>query len=350
MVGSITFGGLADRYGRKPVICAACLVFGLFALLTPLATTLAQLAGLRFLTGIGLGAAIPNLMTLTAEHAPGNRRAFAAGAMFCGFPLGALIGGLAAPSLIEGGGWQALFVWGGVLPLAMIVPLFLLLVESPQWQKRKDGEVRQLMPLRNLFGPEFAAITPLLWLAFIANMLAMYFLINWLPILFATGGANLAQSSMTSVLLNLGGIVGCLAVTPLVDRFGAIKVMPLVFILSATAILAIGLVPAASNAMISAILLAGLGTMGAQMGSNAFAMFVYPTALRASGLGWALSMGRIGSVIGPLLGGALLAWNRQPSQLFLVIGCIALLPALVFLVIGQIAARRQQHGEVTIGT
>jgi AAHS family 4-hydroxybenzoate transporter-like MFS transporter len=126
--------------------------------------------------------------------------------------------------------------------------------------------------------------------------------------------------------------------------------MPLVFILSATAILAIGLVPAASNAMISAILLAGLGTMGAQMGSNAFAMFVYPTALRASGLGWALSMGRIGSVIGPLLGGALLAWNRQPSQLFLVIGCIALLPALVFLVIGQIAARRQQHGEVTIGT
>lgn len=339
MLGSIAFGALADRFGRKPIICTACFVFGLFALLTPLATTLLELAGFRFLTGIGLGAAIPNLMTLTAEHAPGNRRAFAAGAMFCGFPLGALLGGLAAPSVIEESGWQGLFFWGGVLPLAMVVPLFLLLVESPEWQARDVQKSRRLIPLRSLFGQELAIITPLLWLAFIANLLAMYFLINWLPILFAAGGADLGKSTMTSVLLNLGGIVGCLAVTPLVDRFGAIKVMPLVFGLSATAILAIGLVPAASIPMVFAILLAGFGTMGAQMGSNAFAMFAYPTALRASGLGWALSMGRIGSIIGPLLGGALLALQFQPAELFPVVAVIAMLPALVFIVIGRIAAR-----------
>jgi AAHS family 4-hydroxybenzoate transporter-like MFS transporter len=221
----------------------------------------------------------------------------------------------------------------------MVVPLFLLLVESPEWQARDVQKSRRLIPLRSLFGQELAIITPLLWLAFIANLLAMYFLINWLPILFAAGGADLGKSTMTSVLLNLGGIVGCLAVTPLVDRFGAIKVMPLVFGLSATAILAIGLVPAASIPMVFAILLAGFGTMGAQMGSNAFAMFAYPTALRASGLGWALSMGRIGSIIGPLLGGALLALQFQPAELFPVVAVFAMLPALVFIVIGRIAAR-----------
>ena len=111
-------------------------------------------------------------MTLTAEHAPGNRRAFAAGAMFCGFPLGALLGGLAAPSVIEESGWQGLFFWGGVLPLAMVVPLFLLLVESPEWQARDVQKSRRLIPLRSLFGQELAIITPLLWLAFIANLLA----------------------------------------------------------------------------------------------------------------------------------------------------------------------------------
>lgn len=342
MLGSIAFGGLADRYGRKPIICIACFVFGLFALLTPLAGTLSELAIFRFLTGIGLGAAIPNLMTLTAEHAPGNRRALAAGGMFCGFPLGAMIGGLAAPTIIESAGWQGLFFWGGVLPLAMVVPLFLLLVESPEWQPRKVANADHLIPLSGLFGHRLGAITPLLWLAFIANLLAMYFLINWLPILFSAGGADLGQSTMTSVLLNLGGIAGCLAVTPLVDRFGAIRVMPMVFALSATAILSIGLVPAASNTMIFAILLAGFGTMGAQMGSNAFAMFVYPTALRASGLGWALSIGRIGSVLGPLLGGTLLAWHLQPSELFLVVGIIAILPAVFFIIIGRVAAQRER--------
>lgn len=340
MLGSIAFGALADRHGRKPVICAACFIFGLFALLTPLATKPGELAALRFLTGIGLGAAIPNLMALTAEHAPANRRALAAGAMFCGFPLGALVGGLAAPAVIETSGWQGLFVWGGALPLAMVVPLYFLLVESPEWLARPGQRKLGLIPLRSLFGHGLALVTPLLWLAFIANLLAMYFLINWLPILFAAEGADLDQATQTSILLNLGGIAGCLGVTPLVDRFGALRVMPLIFGLSAIAILSIGLVPPTSALMVVAILLAGFGTMGAQMGSNAFAMFLYPAALRASGLGWALSAGRIGSIAGPLLGGILLVWQFRPSELFLVVGMIAMAPALIFVVIRGLAARR----------
>jgi len=350
MLGSIVFGGLADRLGRKPVICAACFVFGLFALLTPLATTLHELAALRFLTGIGLGAAIPNLMTLTAEHASANRRALAAGAMFCGFPLGALIGGLAAPTVIESWGWQGLFVWGGVLPLAMVAPLSFLLVESPEWQRRKTGQDLPKGQLRDLFASNLAAITPLLWLAFIANLLAMYFLMNWLPILFAANGANLTQSAMTSVLLNLGGIAGCLGVTTLVDRLGALRVMPVVFTLSAAAILAIGLIAPASNGMIIAIFLAGFGTMGAQMGGNAFAMSVYPTVLRAMGLGWALSMGRIGSIAGPLLGGLLLASQFAPSDLFFAVATIALVPAVIFIVIGRIAHRRGSDGRSALAS
>ncbi|MGX7927202.1 MFS transporter [Tsuneonella sp. HG094] len=348
MLGSVVFGDLADRYGRKPVICAACFMFGLFALLTPLAATLHDLAALRFLTGVGLGAAIPNLMTLTAEHAPGNRRALAAGAMFCGFPLGALVGGLAAPMVISNWGWQGLFVWGGVLPLAMVGPLCGLLVESPEWKRRKTGQGPPSGQLRELFASDLAVITPLLWLAFVANLLAMYFLMNWLPILFAAGGANVSQSTMTSVLLNLGGIAGCIGVTPLVDRFGALRVMPVVFAMSAVATLAIGLTTPSSGGMTIAILLAGFGTMGAQMGSNAFAMSVYPTILRATGLGWALSIGRIGSIAGPLLGGVLLAWRFAPSDLFSAVAIVALLPAVVFLIIGRIARRDTDRDQTAV--
>lgn len=344
MLGSIVFGRLADRYGRKPVVCAACFMFGLFALLTPLASTLYDLSALRFLTGVGLGAAIPNLMTLTAEHAPGNRRALAAGAMFCGFPLGALVGGLAAPAVIASSGWQGLFVWGGLLPLAMVAPLWVFLVESPEWQGRTAKKVRPSGQMRDLFASSLGAITPLMWLAFAANLLAMYFLMNWLPTLFADGGADVSQSALTSVLLNLGGIAGCVGVTPLVDRLGALRVMPVVFVMSAAATLAIGLTTPASSGMMLAILLAGFGTMGAQMGSNAFAMSVYPTELRATGLGWALSMGRIGSIAGPLLGSALLAWQFVPAAIFSVVAVIALVPALVFLVIGRIARSRAADG------
>ncbi len=343
MLGSIAFGGVADRYGRKPVICAACLAFGLLALLTPLSSSPLELAAFRFFTGIGLGAAIPNLMTLTAEHAPGKRRALAAGAMFCGFPLGALLGGLAAPGLIAIGGWQGLFILGGVLPIIMVLPLLLFLAESPEWRGRTEKADRETIRLRSLFGGTLAIVTPLLWLAFIANLLVMYFLINWLPILFAADGADLGRSTMTSVLLNLGGIGGCLGVTPLVDRFGALKVMPLIFGATALAILAIGVIPAGSSIMIIAILMAGFGTMGAQMGCNAFAMFIYPAAWRASGLGWALSIGRIGSVAGPLLGGLLLALHFEPSELFLVIGPIAMVPGLLFIAIKRIALRQKQR-------
>lgn len=336
MVGSTLFGAAADRWGRKPVICISSAIFGTFALLTPLASNLTELAIWRFLTGIGLGAAIPNLIALTAEHAPGHRRALATGVMFCGFPLGALLCGLAAPTVINGYGWEWIFVAGGILPLLLTPILIWALVESPVWLNRNTEQATSLVPVKDLFANGYAPVTTLLWLGFFASLLVMYFLINWMPSIFTDAGRSLEQATRTTVLLNIGGIVGGFLVTPMIDRFGALKVLPIVFGIAAVAVLMIGRLIPGSTAMFAAIFLAGVGVIGGQLGGNAFAASVYPTTLRASGVGWALSFGRIGSVIGPVLGGILLASGMATSGLFAIAAVITVIPAIMFILIGKL--------------
>jgi MFS transporter, AAHS family, 4-hydroxybenzoate transporter len=236
--------------------------FGIFALLTPLATNLTELAIWRFLTGIGLGVAIPNLIALTAEHAPGHRRALATGVMFCGFPLGALLCGLAAPSVINGLGWEWIFYLGGVLPLLFAPVLIFTLVESPVWMNREQEKATSLVPVKDLFADRYAPVTSLLWTAFFAILLVMYFIVNWMPSIFVDAGLTLEQATRTTVILNMGGIAGGLLITRLIDRFGAVKVLPLVFIMAAIAVLSIGRLEPGSIGMFTAIFVAGIGVIG----------------------------------------------------------------------------------------
>ncbi|QLC23918.1 MFS transporter [Parasphingopyxis algicola] len=335
MIGSTLFGAAADRWGRKPIICIAAAIFGLFSLLTATSSTMGELLLWRFLTGIGLGAAIPNLIALTAEHAPERHRALALGVMFCGFPAGALMCGLAAPAMVEAGGWELIFVIGGIFPLILAPILWWALKESPDWLSNRGLAKPNLVPVGQLFSKEFRGLSALLWLAFFANLFALYFLINWMPSVFTEAGLSFEAASQTTVILNVGGIAGGLLINPLIDRFGAFRILPVTFGFAGIAVALVGQIEPASALLLPAIFCAGIGVIGGQLGGNAFAAAAYPALLRASGVGWALSVGRIGAVAGPAIGGILLARGVGLEGLFLAAAASTLVPTAVFLLLGR---------------
>jgi AAHS family 4-hydroxybenzoate transporter-like MFS transporter len=254
-VGALALGPAADRWGRKPVIITSTLIFGLFALLTPIADSLNALMLMRFLTGLGLGGAMPNIIALTSEYAPKAKRATLVTLMFCGFPLGAVLGGLLSAQLMANFGWQVVFYLGGILPLALLPALLLWLPESIRYLvARGSGQDRPLAILRRLdpaggYGDGTRCVLPeetvtgspiaqlltqgrafgtgLLWIVFFCNLLILYFLINWLPSVLQQAGMPIERAIIATVVLNAGGIIGGLTLGQLVDRrqpFGILTV------------------------------------------------------------------------------------------------------------------------------
>ena len=352
-VGAFVLSPAADRFGRRSVILFSVLLFGIFALITARATTLNELLLYRFLTGLGLGGAMPNIIALTSEYAPKRMRAFLIGVMFCGFPLGSTVGGVVSAPLIGSFGWQSVFVVGGILPLLTLFALFIWLPESIRYLVARgtaDERIARLVakldptipqntesryvihgpravgfPVTKLFQEGRAPMTVLLWIAFFMNLLVMYFLVNWMPSLLKASGLPLNVAILSTAVLNAGGVVGALVLGRFVDRLDPYLVLGSAY--SASALFIAGIAMGSANLWILMIttFLAGFGVVGAQIGMNALAAGLYPTAIRSTGVGWALGLGRIGSIIGPLAGGVLLGfgWNAQSVVL------IAAIPALL---------------------
>lgn len=184
-------------------------------------------------------------------------------------------------------------------------------------------------------------MTLLLWATFFANLLVMYFFVNWLPTLLSMAGYPLSLAIQASTAFNVGGVAGGASLAALIRRIGAIPVLSMTFGLTALAIAGISQLGQAPTLIFPAVFLVGFGVVGAQFCLNALAADLYPTSIRSTGVGWALGVGRIGSVLGPLLGGVLLAWNWQPNEL--VFACIApaMLAALAIYQLGRLASRSE---------
>ncbi|MBR0835671.1 MFS transporter [Bradyrhizobium manausense] len=364
-VGAFVLSPAADRFGRKSVILLSVLLFGIFALVTARATTLNELLVFRFLTGLGLGGAMPNIVALTSEYAPKRMRALLIAIMFCGFPLGSTIGGLISAPLIGAFGWQAVFVVGGVLPLLTLIVLFVWLPESIRYLLTRDvadqriakllarldpsisataptryvvhGSQASGFPVTKLLAEGRASMTVLLWIAFFMNLLVMYFLVNWMPSLLKASGLPLNIAILSTAVLNAGGVVGAIVLGRFVDRLDPYLVLGGAY--SASALFITGIAFGSANVwtlMISTFL-AGFGVVGAQIGMNALAAGLYPTEIRSTGVGWALGVGRIGSIIGPVAGGVLLGFGWTAQSVVLTAAAPALLAGLAV-----IALRRRE--------
>ena len=351
MLGALTMGPLADRVGRKRIVILSTLAFGIGTLATLLAQDTTSLLVIRFLTGLGLGGAMPNAVALTAEFSPHRRRATMVMLMFCGFSVGAAVGGLIAAALIPSFGWRAVFLVGGLAPLLLCPVLIFRLPESARFlalSGRADDRIaaslgrifpQQLfppgtrfganeprligLPVMHLFREHRGVVTALFWVVFFMSLLDLYFLSNWLPTVLNDLGASDSAAAIVGSMLQVGGVVGTLVLGRFIDRF-SFRALTLIYALAAVAIVAIGYSGHAIGLAAVAIFAAGFCIVGGQIAANALTATFYPTAIRASGVGWALGVGRAGSIIGPLVGGALLAMHWQTQPLFVV----AAVPAL----------------------
>jgi len=366
-VGAFILSPAADRFGRKKIILLSVLLFGIFALVTAKATSLNELLIYRFLTGLGLGGAMPNIISLTSEYAPARIRAMLIAVMFCGFPLGSVFGGVISAPLISTFGWQSVFVLGAILPLVTLIVLAIWLPESIRYLVARgvaDTRIGHLLtklnpavpqqtgsryvvhgppavgfPVTKLFQDGRAHVTALLWVAFFMNLLVMYFLVNWMPSLLKASGLPIKVAILSTAVLNFGGVVGAIVLGRMVDRLDPYLVLGGAYAASALFIAGVAFGAGTVWVLMITTFLAGFGIVGAQIGMNALAASMYPTAFRSTGVGWALGVGRIGSIIGPVAGGILLRAGWSAKSVVLIAVVPALLAALAVVALRGVGPR-----------
>ncbi len=367
LAGAIFFGFTGDRYGRKPTLLVAMAVFAACSLLTPLVTSLTALGLLRLVTGFGLGGALPCVIAITAEYTPARMRSTVVGLMFCGFPLGAVAGGLASARLIPAFGWGSVFLVGGVVPILLFPLLWARLPESARFLALKgdedplravlgrlgihgavEHEPEETRPsVARLFTERRAGGTLLLWATLFLSLLLTYLLTNWIPLLARQSGIDAASAIFGVVALNLGAVLGCLVIGRLADRSRPTVVIGSAFALGAVAVAAIGHAGGSAGTLMVAAFLAGALSVGAQMCTVALCAGFYETSVRATGIGWAVGIGRIGGIAGPLLGGLLVTLGAGPPELFLVTGATSLGAALAVFALARFLTRNKPKGETS---
>jgi len=347
MLGAILLAPLADRIGRRRVIILSCAAFGLGTLLTVWVGSLSALLVLRFFTGFGLGSALPNAIGLASEYAPERRRALVVMFVGSGISIGSIASGMVAAQFVNTLGWRALFVAGGMLPLLLAVVLWLALPESirfaallPQGQEEAKRLLHKIRPeigsgedvrivsgdrhggkpvVADLFRDRRGPATIALWVAFFMSLLNVYLAINWLPTSLNASGFTVPQAAFMTSLYHFGGVAGTYAIGLLMDRLGPHKMVLTALLLALVGFYTFSSATGLTQWPTTAVLmLAGFGVIGAQVGLTALSAITYPVAIRSTGLGWALGMGRIGSIVGPTVGGWLLATAANPRSVYAV--------------------------------
>jgi AAHS family 4-hydroxybenzoate transporter-like MFS transporter len=365
-LGALLLPPFADRFGRRRLIILATLIFGVFSLATVWAHSFASLALMRFLTGIGVGAAVPNIVPLTSEHAPKRIRAWLITLVTVTWPLGAVLGGLISSKLIPLYGWQSVFYLGGIAPLVMVALLLPWLPESTRFMVSRNQEpgriaalLRRISPslsyapgdrfvlaeenlggfsVRHLFTSGRAVVTVLLWTAFFMNFLLLFFIFNWLPTLMQQAGMPIGRAIIATVLFNLGGIIGGVLLGRLMDKFGSYVVLGIAYACATVFVGAIGMLGGHIPLLLTVTTLAGFCTVGTQAASNALAASLYPTSVRSTGVGWAYGIGRIGSIVGPVLGGIFLTLHWGMRDLFLIAAIPLVCTTTIIVVLGRCRA------------
>jgi MFS transporter, AAHS family, 4-hydroxybenzoate transporter len=354
MVGALVSGPLADRVGRKPVLAASVLIFGIGSLLTATADSVNTLMTFRVLTGLGMGGAMPNAIALTSEYMPRRRRAGAVTMMICGFSLGAAVGGLVAAAIIPRFGWESVFIVGGIGPIVIAFAAFLVLPESIRFLMVTGGEeqrVRQYLGrvapgtaipatlssgvdehgsggtflVKQLFTEGRTVATLLIWTVYFMNLLNLFFLNSWLPTIISDAGLPVGTAIRLTSLFQIGGIGGALVLGRVLDRHFSFGVLAVCYAWAAVFIYLIGAAGASATLLALTITCAGIGIIGGQNASHALSSEFYPTRMRSTGVGWALGIGRIGSIVGPVVGGLLLAQGTGTRDIFWA----ATVPALI---------------------
>jgi AAHS family 4-hydroxybenzoate transporter-like MFS transporter len=331
MLGSVGAGLLGDRLGRKPVLIGCVTAFGLFSLLSALVYAPSQLEVLRFLTTLGLGGGLPIALALASDFAPRMVQSRLVTLMCTAVPVGFTVGGLLASRLVAIFGWPAIFVAGGLLPLVAMLLLILWLPESSELHEA---------PQRNhlaaaLFQNQRASRTMLLWAINILSYLGLYFILLWTPAILHSTGVSPSKAILGTTTYGLGVIASPLFTALIVNHIRIERVLASGLAFGAICALAIGLFD--PQFWLLLLLLCGVGIGGGcQAGINTLSALAYPPAIRSTGTGWALGVGRLGTIAGPLLGGLLLGLGFPTHRIFAMASIPAFGATLLMAILGRL--------------
>lgn len=316
LVGAPTLGWVGDRLGRKQAIVIGSVIFGVLSLLTAGASGVAELVALRFLTGIGLGGVLPNVIALAAETAPRRLRPMLTALVTVGISLGGVTVGLTAAAIVPRAGWSALFVVGGAIPLVVALLIALLLPRSVQAAPASTPDPATAIPSTALLGARWRGITALIWLLFAGLLMALYLLSSWLPLVLESDGMSPRGAALMNTMLQFGGVVGGVGASLLIGRY-KLRLVPLLLGGALTMLVLLAVVSLHDVVLGAALGLCGIFVIGGQTAINASAGLIYPIEMRARGVGAALGVGRLGSILGPLVGGAIMSLGHGARTLFL---------------------------------
>ncbi len=368
LVGAFVLGTIADRCGRKWMLFVSAVIFGIFTVLTIFITSVGQLALFRFLAGFGLGGAIPNALTFGSEYAPTRARQSLVATMYAGMPTGAMIGGLTAAALMPHFGWQSLFVLGGGVPILIALAVALFLPESLEFLARQGKykeQVRRIIgkvspalandkevvfvasekkvtgvPVKRLFTEGRALTTVLLWVMCSGALYMLWILNTWSPTLLKKSGASVQQYSLAYAFLCFGAAVSSIIIGKLMDKVNPFRVLQIGFLLGFVSLVAFGFAAAGPFALVAVLsVVCGLFINGSQTGTLAVTTVSYPSDIRATGIGWAYAIAKIGAMGAPAIGGVLLSWNWSVSRICSVQALVGIFVSIVILLLElQVAA------------
>ncbi|MGZ3401475.1 MAG: MFS transporter [Caulobacteraceae bacterium] len=340
MIGACGVTPVADRIGARRILVACALAYGVLMLATSQVKDLQSLMWMRFLTGVALGGAMPAGIALVSEYSPTRLRATLVTVAVCGFSIGGALGGFAATLLIQRYGWPSVFIVGGIAPVLLAPVLYLWLPESlprvligkasalamasvgkiaPRWTPGPapaGGDVTHHAPVVGLFQDGNAAPTVLIWVLYFMNLMVLYTLSNYLPTIITGAGMPMKTANAATSFYQLAGVPGALACSYLCDRFGSRLILPVVFLGTSVFCFLIGSAGENPGLVIGAASMAGLFVVGGQAGANAFVGNYYPSHVRATGIGWALGIGRLGTILGSMVIGLLLEAGAEAHTLF----------------------------------
>jgi AAHS family 4-hydroxybenzoate transporter-like MFS transporter len=326
LFGSLYAGVLGDRLGRKPVLIGCVATFALFSLLTTRSPGLESLTVLRLFTCLGLGGGVPLAIALATDYAPLKSPRRLVILMSAGLAVGSTAGGFIARQFVTSFGWEAIFVVGGLLPL-LLIPLLVLFLPESRALRAEAAMARRASPLE-LFRHGLTLRTIVLWIINFCNMVCSFLILLWLAAMLHGQGLSSADSILVTTMYAFGSILGVAITAPIVDRLGVERVIACILGLGAICVLLVGSVALPYAALCVVIGGVGIGIGGGQHGINAVSGALYPVAIRSTGAGWALGVGRVGQIVGPLAGGLLLGLGWQLRDIFLAASgpafCVAL--------------------------
>jgi AAHS family 4-hydroxybenzoate transporter-like MFS transporter len=315
LLGSLCAGVLGDRVGRRSVLIGCVAIFGALSILTAYSSNLHSLTVLRFLARLGLGGGVPVTVALATDHAPrkGPRRLVIL--ISSGLAIGSTAGGFISSLFVSSLGWQAIFIVGGLLPI-LLSPLLIAFLPQDLALDAERKSSYWPSPLA-LFRGGLAWRTVVLWIVNVCNLICSFLMLVWVPAILHGEGLSPTDAIFASTMYAFGSIFGVAIIAPIADRFGAERVVAGILGVGAVSMVIAGSIALPYVALCVAIGGVGVGIGGGQHGINSVSGALYPASIRATGAGWALGIGRIGQILGPLVGGLLLGVGWSPRTIFL---------------------------------